>query len=152
MSRLTEPTPRARSFGSAAAFATLLLVSSHAAARVPPRSTPAFSKGVPSRTAAATTKGTPAPTPGSDAARDEAAAAFKLGTKLVSETKWGEALAAFERAQARVPHAITLFNVGVCERALGRYTAARRTFKAALTEDSERRTTLPQQLRMDATG
>lgn len=84
--------------------------------------------------------------------REQATAAFKLGTKLVGETRWGEALASFEQAQALVPHAITLFNVGVCERALGRYTAARRTFEAALAEDTSKRTTLPRQLRQDATA
>lgn len=85
-------------------------------------------------------------------AKDEATRAFQTGTKLVSETKWAEALAAFEEAQSLVPHAITMFNVGVCERALGRYTAARNTFEGALAEDASKRTTLPQRLRQDATG
>lgn len=84
--------------------------------------------------------------------RNEAARSFQLGTRLVRETKWAEALAAFEDAQKLVPHAITMFNLGVCERALGRYTAARATFEAALEEDSNKRTTLPRRLRQDAEG
>jgi len=85
-----------------------------------------------------------------DPTREEATAAFKEGTKLVGETKWAEALTSFERAQSLVPHAITLFNMGVCQRALGRYTVARRTFTAALAEHNTKRTVLPQQLEQDA--
>jgi PEGA domain len=85
-----------------------------------------------------------------DPVREEATAAFKEGTRLVGETKWAKALASFERAQSLVPHAITLFNMGVCERALGRYTVARRTFTAALEEHSSKRTVLPQRLEQDA--
>jgi hypothetical protein len=98
---------------------------------------------------AAAEPGAKAPT---TAARDEAGLAFKEGTKLAAETKWAEALAAFERAERLVPHAITLFDVGVCERALGRYTAARKTFEEALVEDASGRTTLPDRLRQDAKG
>lgn len=85
-----------------------------------------------------------------DPNREEATAAFKEGTQLVKETKWAEALTSFERAQSLVPHAITLFNMGVCERALGRYTVARRTFTASLAEHASKRTVLPQQLQQDA--
>ncbi|MBM4357550.1 MAG: PEGA domain-containing protein [Deltaproteobacteria bacterium] len=84
--------------------------------------------------------------------RDDATRAFQRGTRLVTETKWAEALAAFEEAQTLVPHSVTMFNLGVCERALGRYTAARATFEAALAEDASKRTTLPQRLRQDAGG
>ena len=84
--------------------------------------------------------------------RDEAQAAFKEGTRLVGEARWAEALAAFERAQEALPHAITLYNVGVCERALGRYTAARSTFERTLEEDASGRTTLPARLREDVRG
>ncbi len=87
-----------------------------------------------------------------DPDREEAKAAFLEGTKLAAETRWAEALAAFERAEARVPHAITSFNIGVCERALGRYTAARQTFQRALAEDRAGSTTLPERLKQDAEG
>ena len=85
-------------------------------------------------------------------AKEEATAAFKAGTALVSEAKWAEALAAFERANGILPHAITLFNIGICERALGRYTAARKTFDAALVEDKSGRTQLPDRLKQDIAG
>jgi hypothetical protein len=93
-----------------------------------------------------------APTETADPAREEARAAFLEGTKLAAETRWAEALAAFERAEARIPHAITSFNIGVCERALGRYTAARETFQRALAEDRARSTTLPERLKQDTEG
>jgi hypothetical protein len=86
------------------------------------------------------------------AAKEEATTAFKAGTALVSEAKWAEALAAFERANGILPHAITLFNIGVCERALGRYTAARKTFNTALLEDESGRTQLPVRLKQDIAG
>jgi hypothetical protein len=55
----------------------------------------------------------------------------------VQEARWGEALAAFERSQALKQHAITSFNIGACERALGRYTRARTAFHRALHEEQE---------------
>lgn len=87
-----------------------------------------------------------------DPAREEAKAAFLEGTKLAGETRWAEALTSFERAQARVPHAVTRFNIGVCERALGRYTAARQTFEQALAEDRAGTTALPERLKQDSEG
>jgi len=46
--------------------------------------------------------------------------------------QWVEALAAFERSNELQPHPTTLYNIGYCERALGRYTRARKMLTAAL--------------------
>jgi hypothetical protein len=133
-SRLTErATPPARLVPLTLALA-LATTAPTALAKAPPRT-------------GATSFGSPM-----TSQKDEATRAFQRGTKFVGETKWAEALAAFEEAQVLVPHAITMFNVGVCERALGRYTAARATFEDALAEDASKRTVLPQRLRQDANG
>lgn len=65
------------------------------------------------------------------AARDE----FVRGTDFVHKSQWAEALAAFERSAKLKPHAITTYNIGYCERALGRYTRAKETLEAALKEN-----------------
>lgn len=85
----------------------------------------------------------------SQTTRDAANLAFIEGTKLAANAKWAEALAAFERAQSLAPHAITLFNIGASERALGRYTAARATLRRAEYEDASGNTMLPKRLRED---
>lgn len=59
--------------------------------------------------------------------RAEARQHFASGAELVKAAKWSEALAAFESSFALVPHPVTLFNIGACERALGSYARARRT-------------------------
>jgi hypothetical protein len=64
-----------------------------------------------------------------------ARAAFLEGTGLVEKAQWAEALGAFERAGKLRPHAITTYNIGACERAMGRYTRARDMFKHALDEN-----------------
>jgi hypothetical protein len=66
----------------------------------------------------------------------KARAEFVVATAHVKEAQWGEALAAFERSAALRPHALTTYNIGACERALGRYTRARQTLKKA-TEATE---------------
>src|SRR6187402_143183 len=50
---------------------------------------------------------------------------FVRGTTLVQSAQWAEALDAFEQSAALRPHPITTYNIGACERALGRYTVAR---------------------------
>jgi hypothetical protein len=70
-----------------------------------------------------------------DAAVVEARAEFVKGAELVARADWPEALAAFERSQAKRPHAVTRYNMGVCERALGQYTRARRTLLQTLEDD-----------------
>jgi len=64
----------------------------------------------------------------------EANAAFHEGTALVGKAQWAEALAAFERADKLKRHAVTTYNIGACERAMGRYTRARRTLAKAIEE------------------
>jgi hypothetical protein len=61
---------------------------------------------------------------------------FVDGTALVRAQRWGEALAAFERAAKLKPHAITTYNIAQCERAMGQYTRARRGFASANAEDA----------------
>lgn len=63
---------------------------------------------------------------------DEARVAFKEGAALVEQTEWSSAVGAFERSYAARPHALTLYNIGVCQRYLGRYTLARTTIAKAL--------------------
>jgi hypothetical protein len=69
-----------------------------------------------------------------DGPLDEARAAFSKGADLAKDQQWGAALASFERSAKLHPHAWTTYNIAVCERALGQYVLARRTFKRALTE------------------
>jgi len=107
--------------------------------------------------AAAPTPAQPASPPTNDPTRDAearraAGAAFQRGTKLVADAKWADALTAFEEAQSLSPHAITLFNVGACERALGRYAAARETFGAALEVHDRGETPMPKRLLEDASA
>lgn len=68
---------------------------------------------------------------------DVARKLFLEGAALVREAKWSEALAAFERSHALVPHPVTVFNVGACERALGNLARARRTFERARALDQQ---------------
>jgi hypothetical protein len=73
--------------------------------------------------------------PAADPAPPDARAEFVRGTQLVEAARWAEALAAFERAASLRSHAVTTFNIGACERAMGRYARARRTFERALAEN-----------------
>jgi hypothetical protein len=83
----------------------------------------------------------------------DARASFKEGTALVVKAQWAEALAAFERAAATRRHAITTYNIAACERAMGRYTRARRTFAQALSEnDASGGKELPSSLATEAKG
>jgi hypothetical protein len=67
-----------------------------------------------------------------DSRRAGAREAFRLGAALARQGQWTEALAAFERSARLLPHATTTYNVGFCERALGRYSRARKSLRAAL--------------------
>lgn len=64
----------------------------------------------------------------------EARSEFKRGADFARDAQWNLALAAFERSSKLKPHPWTTFNVGVCQRALGQYVRARRTFARALAE------------------
>ncbi len=61
--------------------------------------------------------------------------AFTDGVDQVKKFQWAEALASFERSYGLVPNAITSLNIGLCERALGRYVRARRSLERALSEN-----------------
>lgn len=63
-------------------------------------------------------------------ARDQ----FKKGAELAKDAQWGAALAAYERSAKLRPHPWTTYNIGVCERALGQYVRARKTFERALEQ------------------
>lgn len=88
-------------------------------------------------------------------AGDEASArsAFQEGTRLVENANWAEALAAFERADALSPHPVTTYNIAACEKAMGRYTRAKRAFARAIAEnDQASGKLLPQSLVAEARG
>jgi hypothetical protein len=68
----------------------------------------------------------------------EARAAFQEGIALTKEERWADALQAFERSDARHPHAVTTYNIGYCERLLGHPTRARAMFAKALADHQAR--------------
>lgn len=83
----------------------------------------------------------------------EALAAFVEGTKLARAARWAAALAAFERADKIKPHAVTTYNIGACERAMGQYTRARQTFERAVAQHQRSGgTELPQELQAQVGG
>ena len=101
------------------------------------------------RAADAAPSSSPADTPEIVLARQE----FLNGAELVKEARWGEALGAFERSDKLRPHAITTYNVGACERAMGLYTRAQKTFKDALAQnEAAGKTELPASLVVDIDG
>jgi hypothetical protein len=67
-----------------------------------------------------------------DAPEDPARVAFREGARLIEQAEWARALGAFERSYAAKPHALTLYNIGVCQRYIGSYTLARQTLEKAL--------------------
>lgn len=71
-----------------------------------------------------------------DDPKERARVEFLRGADLVKDAKWAEALSAFEASFELVPHPVTLFNVGACERAMGRYARARRTLLATRALDA----------------
>src|SRR5262249_38133935 len=70
--------------------------------------------------------------PPASADEDEARASFKEGARLIEQAEWASAITSFEKSLAQRPHALTLYNIGVCQRFLGRYPLARETLKSAL--------------------
>lgn len=95
------------------------------------------------------TEGTTTATPGDDSNTARARQLFTEGVALVREAKWSEALSAFERSNLLRPHAVTTFNVGACERALGRYTRARSVLRAALEQERREPGQLAKSLQQD---
>jgi hypothetical protein len=104
---------------------------------------PALAQTGPTTTGAATAGPAPAPpsAPAADPASPgvlEARAAFQEGIALARDEHWADALQAFERSDARHPHAITTYNIGYCERQLGHPTRARALFAKALADHQAR--------------
>jgi hypothetical protein len=75
---------------------------------------------------------------------------FKNGTDLAKRTEWSEALRAFEESAKLRRHAITTYNIAVCERAIGRYTRARAMLKQALADSAANKGELPDSLTAEA--
>jgi len=106
---------------------------------------------------ASATEPDPASAPSSPSAppaapTDIARAEYARGNELARATQWGEALAAFETSLRMRPHALTLYNIGVCERVLGRATRARERFQKALARAESDPTELAPSLREEAAG
>jgi hypothetical protein len=80
----------------------------------------------------------------------EARESFTLGATLARKGRWVDALVAFERSYRLHPHATTLFNIGFCERALGRFTRARKSFRAALAASTAGQQGLKEDLALEA--
>jgi hypothetical protein len=85
--------------------------------------------------------------PSETATLTQARTEFEHATDYVQKARWSEALAAFERAQALRPHALTLFNIGACQRAMGMYTLARSTFHESIANAHELGPSLIEQAR-----
>lgn len=81
-----------------------------------------------------------------------ARAEYARGNDLARAMQWGEALGAFEASLRVRPHALTLYNVGVCERVLGRATRARERFREALGRAEADPSELAPSLREEAAG
>jgi len=64
----------------------------------------------------------------------EARAAFAKGIELARQGRWVDALSALTRSNELRPHAVTTYNIGYCERSLGRYTRARKMLAKALAD------------------
>jgi hypothetical protein len=90
---------------------------------------------VPTSTSTSTSTAATTSTPEVDAKTAEARTEFAAGADAIKGAQWGEGLAAFERSAALRPHALTTYNIAACERALGRYTRARRSFREALQQN-----------------
>jgi hypothetical protein len=69
-----------------------------------------------------------------DDATDVGRKAFLRGVELSRREEWGEALGAFEEAAAARDAPLVEFNIAYCQRALGRYVAARRTLRTLLRD------------------
>ncbi len=69
-----------------------------------------------------------------DPVTEQARQAFKEGTAAVKAGQWSEALAHFEKASELKSAPIITFNIGYCQRALGRYVKARLSFREVVEE------------------
>lgn len=66
-----------------------------------------------------------------------AGAAYRRGLTLAKREQWGDALAAFEEAAALHDKSLVQYNIVYCQRALGRYVAARRAARRLLAAPGE---------------
>src|SRR5689334_19832228 len=69
-----------------------------------------------------------------DAATERGRRAYLDGIKLAKAEQWGDALVAFEEAAAARDAPLVQFNIAYCQRALGRYLAARETTRRVLKD------------------
>jgi hypothetical protein len=72
--------------------------------------------------------------PAADDATARGRAAYVKGVQLSHDQQWGDALAAFQEAASLRDHPQVEVNIAYCERALGRYVAARKTLLAVLAQ------------------
>jgi hypothetical protein len=86
--------------------------------------------------------------PPEDARVGEARALYARGIELVKASEWAEALDNFEKSFAARAHPVTLYNIGACERAMGRYTRAAAHLRDAVEARSTDR--LPGPMEADA--
>jgi hypothetical protein len=128
--------------GSLALGAMVIFCTPAAEAQVPSPSTspgpvPApAAPAAPGAPAASATTATPAAPAAPDDATARARVLFNEGTDAARRGEWAVALSAFEQSEALRAHAVTTYNVGYCERALGRYTRAREMLGRALAENA----------------
>jgi len=73
-----------------------------------------------------------AQTPPVDDATARGRNAYLRGVQLSRDQEWGAALASFEEAASARDAPLVEYNIAYCERALGRYVAARRTLQGLL--------------------
>jgi hypothetical protein len=71
--------------------------------------------------------------PTSDDATTRGRNAILRGQKLAQDEQWGDALAAFQEAAAARDAPLVEWNIAYCERALGRYVAARQTLQVVVS-------------------
>jgi hypothetical protein len=88
--------------------------------------------------------------PNESAALVQARQLFAKGASLVRGAQWAEALGAFEESNQLRWHPITTYNIGACERALGRYTVAQASLQKSLAPDPVTGARLPKSLALEA--
>jgi len=94
----------------------------------------------------------PAPAAATEEQKAAATEKYAEGVELVKKLQWSDGLAAFEGSYKIAPTAFTLFNIGTCERALGRYVRARDTLSRTLVENEARGSRLPEATVTEAKG
>jgi hypothetical protein len=72
--------------------------------------------------------------PSEDLNLQRAREAFRLASTLARQGQWQDALAAYERSAELRPHAVTTYNIGYVERALGHLTRSRKFLTLALEQ------------------